>query len=104
MLKNALIEKGVEADAIHVVPDEQEAMDTALRLAAAGDLVMAFGDDVKRCWKQIIYFEAGSEAEKPKAAPRVDIPLEDLEAFDLDADVELIRDERGVRIAREAGD
>ncbi len=104
MLKNALIEKGVEADAIHVVPDEQEAMDTALRLAAAGDLVMAFGDDVKRCWKQIIYFDAGSEAEKPKAAPRVDIPLEDLEAFDLDADVELIRDERGVRIAREAGD
>ena len=65
---------------------------------------MAFGDDIKRCWKQIIYFDAGAEPRRTKAAPKVEIPLEDLESFELDADVELIRDERGVRIAREAGD
>ena len=47
---------------IRVVPDEQEAVETALGLARAGDLVMIFGDVIKRCWKQIVYFKPGEGA------------------------------------------
>jgi cyanophycin synthetase len=104
MLKNRLLEKGISADQIEVVPDEQEANARALEMAEPGDLILMLGDNVKRTWKQIIYFNSGSRAESggKKSAKSVDMP--EFEQFNLDSDIEIISDERGVRIAREEGD
>ena len=54
MLKNKLLEEGISADRIEVVPDEQEATARGLESASSGDLVLVLGDNIKRTWKQII--------------------------------------------------
>ena len=41
-------------DAISIIPDEQEAIDAALRMGRPGDLVLVFADALTRSWKQII--------------------------------------------------
>ncbi len=104
MLKNRLLECDVDAAAIEVIPDEQEAIARALELAAPGDLVLVLGDNVKRSWKQIIYFnsEARSEEGPPKATSTISLPA--TPEFQFDDEIEIISDERGVRIAREEGD
>jgi len=104
MLKNRLLEAGVEAGRIEVIPDEQEAVARALEVAAPGDLVLILGDNVKRTWKQIIYFnsEAKGEGRAKKAAKPLELP--ESEEFRFDEDVAIISDARGVRIAREDGD
>jgi len=58
MLKNKLLEEGVTADRIDVIPDEQEAISKALEMAEQGDLILALSDNVTRSWKQIIYFNS----------------------------------------------
>jgi cyanophycin synthetase len=104
MLKDKLLEDGVPADAIEVIPDEQEATRHALEIAEPGDLVLVLGDNVKRTWKQIIYFNAGAHSEDatPKAPVTLDLP--ETETFTFPDNVEIISDERGVRIAREEAD
>ena len=104
MLKNKLLEEGISADQIEVLPDEQEASTRALELAETGDLILVLGDNVKRTWKQIIYFNSGSRTDSggKKSATSVDLP--DFGGFDLADNLEIISDERGVRIAREEGD
>jgi cyanophycin synthetase len=105
MLRKSLIGAGVDSDRIEIVADEQAAIDAALNKARAGDLVMIFGDAIKRCWKQIIHFKPGEgvahvsvAAEETGEFP----PLErEEEAFHPEPGVELIRDERGVMIAIE---
>ena len=75
----------------------------ALEMAREGDLVMMFGDDITRTWKQIIGHEVadqpapGDEAAKPQQS----FVEEDPTAFMLEPGEELIRDERGVRIAHQ---
>jgi cyanophycin synthetase len=104
MLKNRLLEKGVSATAIEMISDEQEAATRALELCEHGDLLLVLADNIKRTWKQIIYFNSGAKAEasakKTVAANR----LPESESFELDSSLELISDERGVRIAREEAD
>jgi cyanophycin synthetase len=104
MLKNRLLEKGIAADAIEVIPDEQEATARALELAESGDLVLVLADNIKRTWKQIIYFNSGAKADAPARKPAPSISLPESQSFELDDSLELISDERGVRIAREEGD
>ena len=104
ILKNKLLEMGIEANQIDVVPDEQEATAKALEMANAGDLVLVLGDVIKRTWKQIIYFNSGAKAIDAAKAPVISIELPDAEMFQLDDSLEIISDERGVRIARETGD
>ncbi len=104
MLKNRLLECDVDLAAIEVIPDEREATARALELAAPGDLVLVLGDNVKRSWKQIIYFNSGARSEEgaPKAASPISLPA--TPEFQFDDEIEIISDERGVRIAREEGD
>jgi len=104
MLKNKLLEEGVTADRIDVIPDEQEAISKALEMAEQGDLILALGDNVTRGWKQIIYFnsEAKGDDVAKKATVTIELPITD--DFSIDDDVEIISDGRGVRIAKEAGD
>ncbi len=104
MLKDRLLEVGVAADSIEVIPDEQEAVHRALEVARSGDLVLVLGDNVKRTWKQIIYFNAGAHPEETGTKTTVNIELPATEDFTFDKNVEIISDERGVRIAREEGD
>ncbi|MGB5352597.1 MAG: cyanophycin synthetase [Woeseia sp.] len=104
MLKNKLLSLNVSASRIEVVTDEQEATLRGLEIAKPGDLLLILGDNIKRCWKQIIYFKAGAHAHDEKQGAPVTINLPDAEDFQLDSDLEIISDERGVRIAREAGD
>ena len=104
MQKNKLLEAGISTDQIEVIPDEQEANARALEMAETGDLILVLGDNIKRTWKQIIYFNSGSRTDNggKKSATSVDLP--DFGGFDLADDIEIISDERGVRIAREEGD
>ena len=62
------------------------------------------GDNTKRTWKQIIYFNSGARVETAgkKAVNSIDLP--DIGDFSMDDSLEIISDERGVRIAREEGD
>ena len=104
MLKDQLLQEGIHADAIETVPDEQEATRHALEIAKSGDLVLVLGDNVRRTWKQIIYFNSGAHAEDVGTKAPAAIELPETEDFMFDSDVEIISDERGVRIAREEAD
>jgi cyanophycin synthetase len=104
MLKNKLLEEGISADCIDVVPDEQEAISNALRMAGLGDLILVLADNVKRSWKQIIYFNSEAKGDEAAKVPTVTIELPQTDEFSFDDNVEIISDERGVRIAKEAGD
>jgi cyanophycin synthetase len=104
----ALVAAGVPQSAISLIPDEQEAVDAALRMGRPGDLVLIFSDALVRSWKQIIYFRPeGAPAQAPTAPPApitmqvVEPPIENVAPLSLEG---LIRDERGIRYAPEASD
>jgi cyanophycin synthetase len=110
----ALRAAGVQEAAISIIPDEQEAISTALNMGQAGDLLLIFADTLVRSWKQITKFRpagvaAASTAPRP-APPYLPETGADggqppdeaaVPAFSLEG---LIRDERGVRYAPEAED
>jgi cyanophycin synthetase len=105
LLRKGLLAAGVGEEQIQIVEEEEEANNLALNMARGGDLLVLLADHVARSWKQIIYFKPGEEALRnaPKSKA-MDIPQEFLGEFAFDEDMELIRDERGVRIARESED
>src|SRR5882672_3221824 len=116
----ALRAAGVAESAISIIPDEQEAIDAALRMGEAGDLLLIFADALVRSWKQITKFKT-SGGPVPQLAPMpptaseskgngagagmhggLDAPAPaDAPAFNLEG---LIRDERGIRMAPESDD
>jgi cyanophycin synthetase len=107
MLRRVLIENGVPEENIEVVPDETQAIDHALRQSEPGDLLVVFGDEITRSWKQIIQFSAGDtgdgaadSSEARAAVARAAPPPE----ISLDESVAWIRDQRGVRLAKEEAD
>ncbi|MEE8453823.1 MAG: Mur ligase family protein, partial [Limibaculum sp.] len=119
LLRTALIANGVAEAAIEVIPSEQEAVDAALNMAKHGDLVLIFGDQIQRTWKQIIYFNrdepegsAPAETRKPEAPaePVPDDPLAaatpvpdapDIPQSLLLGGIRMVRDARGVRVETE---
>jgi cyanophycin synthetase len=99
MLQQGLLNNGVDACNISVIASEQEAVDTALNMAREGDLVMVFGDNITRCWKQIIYLKNEQQTDI-EAHPFMDESNEaGMEELLSEGDT-IIRDERGVRLAR----
>lgn len=114
MLGKTLLEAGVPQEKIKLIPDEIEATQAALDFCQEGDLLLIFGDNIKRTWKQIIYHggrrtdTAEPKEEEDRSAERglqlladgVIPPSSDLQ---LDG-FTLIHDERGVRIARQEGE
>ena len=100
----ALDAAGVGSDAISIIPDEQEAVDAALRMGQPGDLVLVFADALTRTWKQIIRFKPDGDMQK--SAPRAEVPtLESNLDEQLVAAMEgVVRDERGLRFEREESD
>ncbi len=102
MLRARLEEKGVDPASIEINTHEREAVARALGMAAEDDLLVIFGDNITRCWKQIINFEPeGLEPAKSDDRPVHSFVEEDPDAFTLEPGTELIADERGVRIARD---
>ena len=102
MLAEQLRESSVANQQIQVIAAEAEAVQAALDMAEEGDLLVIFGDDIKRCWKQVAGYEVGESGRRKNETKTLveSFVEEDPEAFQLDPDMELIRDERGVRIAR----
>jgi cyanophycin synthetase len=103
LLREGLLAGGVAEKQVHVIPDEAQAVDAALAMARPGDLVLLFADALTRTWKQVVHFvpEAGAPARaEAAAAPAVALPA--MAAVNLEDEQPLVRDERGVRLAREA--
>jgi cyanophycin synthetase len=103
LLRSRLLERGVDSKAVEVIPEEPEAVAKALEQSREGDLVVIFGDNITRTWKQVVSFDSSEDqaaagGETAKANSYVE---EDPGAFKLEPGEELIRDERGVRIARQ---
>ena len=99
MLKAELVKNGVSEDIIEMIPDETEATEHALKMAEAGDLVLILGDNIRRSWKQIIYFNSDGKVEQSNKHTPATIELPETDDFSFSDDVEIISDERGVRIA-----
>jgi cyanophycin synthetase len=110
----ALKKLGVPESAISVIPDEQEAINAALKMGQPGDLLLIFADALVRSWKQITKFKAEGAANAPARAPSAGAngsaayhhqpaapPPEPAPQFSLEG---LIRDERGIRMAPEGED
>ncbi len=68
MIEQRLLAQGVPAAQIEVIPDEQAAIDHALRMGRQGDLVLIFADALTRSWKQVIRF-------RPEGAPPAPAPV-----------------------------
>jgi cyanophycin synthetase len=105
MLRDELLAEGVPGERIEVVPEETRAVQRALETAAAGDLLLIFCDAVRRSWQQITGFVPGAApapAESRPPAVRLEPP--ELPAFEWRGGEKLIRDQRGVRLARESED
>jgi cyanophycin synthetase len=125
LLRRGLIAAGLDPAHIDGVEDEQAAIDAGLRMGRAGDLLLVFGDNITRSWKQIIYF--GGQAGESRAAPEpagaigsLVAPVRDDDGRDPGPDLGepvrdelpravdrrggLIVDDRGVRLAREEAD
>lgn len=100
----ALKDKGVPDSAISIIPDEQEAIDAALRMGQPGDLMLIFADALVRSWKQIIKFRP--EGAAPERVVVAAVPVSETIAEDNSfAMMEGIsRDERGIFISRESDD
>jgi cyanophycin synthetase len=110
MICARLRERGVAEAQITVIPDEQEAIDHALRLARENDLLLIFADALTRSWKQVIKFKPDRTAAPAPAAPRAEAAEPEAEpdmALAMPADLEaagFVRDERGLRFVGEAAD
>jgi cyanophycin synthetase len=106
ILAKSLMAKGIPESAISVIPDEQEAIDAALRMGQSGDLLLIFADALARSWKQVTKFRPeGAPAPRARAqeAPVMEAPAPPEETFAHDLEG-LVRDKRGVRMAREEED
>ncbi|WP_138934674.1 cyanophycin synthetase [Roseovarius arcticus] len=99
MFKAEFLANGIADEQISVIPNEEDAVAASLEMAQPGDLVIIFGDDSPRCWKQIIYFnapDADAQSAAPAASGQTPAPFEDM----IDSDMNVVRDARGVRLAR----
>ena len=102
MQRKAIIAAGVSPECVELIPDEVEAVDAALEACRPGDLLLIFGDKIERCWNQITHFKPAHEGEQGKMSVEAGVlhPYEAPKAPKY-SESRLIRDERGVRLARE---
>lgn len=99
LMRNYLLESGIDDANITVIADEEPAVDFALNMATEGDLLVITADDLHRSWKQIINLNS-DKPENKKTIPGTKVFVPEAEKrYVLDQDEELITDERGVRLA-----
>ncbi|MEE2902908.1 MAG: cyanophycin synthetase, partial [Myxococcota bacterium] len=105
LLRQGLIDAGFAPEKITLFIDEKEAVGAGLEMCQRGDLLLVFGDNISRCWKQIVKFQEarGNEEQNVESeSTLVDTPLH-YDAAVL-GDASMIVDNRGVRLAREESD
>ena len=73
ILSSELEAAGVSPTAVTRIESEVEAIDFALKQAKPGDIVLVFGDEVSRCWKQIIYFGGRKPLEAAATTPNTSL-------------------------------
>nr|WP_298129744.1 cyanophycin synthetase [uncultured Pseudoxanthomonas sp.] len=102
IIARALQAAGVAETAIEQIPDEQQAIDAALRMGRPGDLLLVFADALARSWKQITKF--APEGAEPRSARKIELPsLPPAPTADEAAVAAMegvIREERGLVLAR----
>lgn len=109
-IRDAMIAAGTPPERIRVIPDEQEAIQAALAVAQRGDLVLVFADALARSWKQVVHFRADGSPEPVHVTGSQRVPASTDESMGpsnvavLPEDGTVVRDERGVRLARESDD
>lgn len=107
LIRDAIHQAGIDDTRLSIIPDEQQAIDAVLRLARPGDLVLVFADAIARSWKQVVHFKPDLPAvpliDTALEPPPVVVAPEFTEPLFSD-DMAVVRDERGVRLAREADD
>ncbi len=104
LLRDALLAAGIPAAHIDVVPDEVDALDRVLRLARPGDLLLCFIDQISRSWSQVAQFRPDLPASPRTPRGSGATPLPDVPEPQVGLLEAIIRDERGVRLAREHDD
>jgi cyanophycin synthetase len=108
IIATALVADGVLNKQISIIPDEQEAIDAALNMGQAGDLVLIFADALVRSWKQVTKFRPAGAPEPqvraPAPPPTPTISETSVEPPPLTNLEGLLRDERGIRLAPEVDD
>src|SRR5262245_27013574 len=75
IMASVLLASGVPMDAVSIIPDEQEAIDAALKMAQSGDLLLVFADALARSWKQITKFRPAGMPEAPVRAAAAPPPV-----------------------------
>ena len=60
-----------------MIPDEQEAIDAALKMGQAGDLLLIFADALARSWKQITKFKPVGSQTAPQGIASQSVMLQD---------------------------
>ncbi len=102
MQRETLLAAGVPEASIELIPDEVQAIERALSLGEAGDLVLIFGDELERSWNQITGYQSqgSGQPEDQGSLPASERTVEIVPGFKYEGDEELIRDERGVRLAK----
>jgi len=102
IIARALLAAGVAETAIEQIPDEQQAIDAALRMGRPGDLLLVFADALARSWKQITKF--APEGAEPRGARNLELPSLPAAPSADEAAVAamegVIREERGLVFAR----
>lgn len=103
MLAAELEKLGTSSDDISIVPNEFDAIEKGLEMSREGDLLIVLGDNISRCWKQIVHFNEGQTQEKPETTePSQDFPEKLFEPvehkFELEDGQRIVQDERGVHI------
>jgi cyanophycin synthetase len=104
LLCDTLLAHGVRPEQIDVIPEEPIAVSHVLGMARPGDLLLIFADQVTRTWKQVVNFRSeGAAAPVERSARPVLLETSTSEPAWRESDA-LVRDERGVRLARETED
>lgn len=106
LLQKHLISTGVPESSIEIIPSEKDAIEHALGASNEGDLLIVLGDNISRCWKQIVHFNDHKQGDvSENSAPSSDYPEKLFEPvehkFELAEGQRLVHDERGVRIVME---
>ena len=111
ILHKGLTDSGVNPNNIEVIVSEQASVDAALKQAKQGDLVTIFADDIKRTWKQIIYFNKDKNSQdkkdvEQKISDQVEEKINIRKGHNMSKALQdvlkgdIISDSRGVRVAR----
>lgn len=106
LIKKTLMEAGVSEDNIQVIPSEEEGVAAGLASCVTNDLIVILGDNITRCWKQIVHFnEDVAESTTQQESPSQDFPEKLYEPveheFELQQGQRLVQDDRGVHIVVE---